>query len=200
MISTNYTASLCFDGTARVIGLSVVSTAIGVGSMVYPYLLSWMVDMFGLRGTLLLLGGITMNGIPIALLWKHAEMGNKPEIKKTSDEVNDNHPVMQLLARVSETIQHKPFCTALLGYGLALPSITMFEILALDILESNGLERNLSVMLFIVLNAASIPGRLVPGLIKRIRGCASLTGPMLGALISAIAMGLLNLTNTIEGK
>ena len=197
-ISANQAASQCFEGTSRIIGLSVVSSASGVGAMLYPYLLSWMADVFGVSGTLLVLGGITMNGIPMALLWKPLDKQSKTDMQKPNSDKTSS--LNQLYARVFETIKHKPFCAVLLGFGLAMPSITMFEILAIDILESYGMFRSQSVMLFIVLNAVSIPGRLVPGLIKRIHGASCLTGPIIGTIISGIGMLMMNLSDSLAGN
>ena len=198
-ISANQAASLCFEGHARLIGLSVVSSAIGIGGMVYPYLLVWMEDSYGLRGTFLLLGGITLNGIPMSLLWKHLNQSIQLNREGDTSPGDLSEITRVLLSRVTETLKSKPFVAALIGFTMAMPSVNMFEILSLDVLETNGLTRNTSVTLFIILNAVSIPGRLVPGLVQRIRGLSSMIAPILGVLISGLGMILINATHTVAG-
>ena len=199
-ISSNQAASLCFDGHAKLVGLSVVSSAIGVGAMLYPYILTWMVDEFGLKGTFLLLGGITMNGIPMALLWRNLNKSKEDHRMTQTAQQAYKRFIKSLLNRIWETMGSKQFLFALLGFSLAMPSVNIFEILALDILESSGLARDHSVMLFIILNAVSIPGRLVPGFIKRIQGLSSMTAPIIGTAISGIGLLLVNLAQTLLGK
>ena len=168
--------------------------------MAYSYLLTWIVEVFGLRGCLLVLGGITMNGIPMALLWKPPVERNQTESQQHAVKEMHANLLNQLLARFCGTIKQVPFFTSLLGFGLAVPSIVVFEVLIIDILESNGLNRKQSVILLIVLNATSIPGRLVPGIIKRINGAPCLTGPIIAVLISGIGMVLMNVTDTLSGN
>ena len=43
--------------------------AVGIGSMVYPYVIDWLVKSYGLKGTFLILGGVILNSIPLAFTW-----------------------------------------------------------------------------------------------------------------------------------
>ena len=49
--------------------LSVVTSCVGVGGIFYPYLLQYLIDSYGVRGALLIVSAITMNAIPLSLLW-----------------------------------------------------------------------------------------------------------------------------------
>ena len=200
MISANQAASLCFDGHARLVGLSVVSSAIGIGGMIYPYLIVWLVDIYGLKGTLLIMGGITLNGIPMSLLWNHLNLRILISRGSNTSQNDCSGLTAVFLSRVIGTLKSKPFVAALIGFTMAMPSVNMFEILSLDVLESNGLSRNTSVIMFIILNAVSIPGRLVPGFIKRIKGLSSMMAPILGVIISGMGMLLINATHTLAGN
>lgn len=81
-LSANQAASQCFSGRTRMIALSVVNSAAGIGAMGYPYILSWFYNTVGLEGTFLLLSGITMNGIPISFLWIQ-EKRHRSTVQKT---------------------------------------------------------------------------------------------------------------------
>ncbi|XP_060566877.1 uncharacterized protein LOC132725711 isoform X2 [Ruditapes philippinarum] len=50
-----------FKGRHQIMSITILNTAVGFASLGYPYLLSWLSDIFGLQGTFLILGGITSN-------------------------------------------------------------------------------------------------------------------------------------------
>ena len=68
-LSANQAASACFKGRNALVALSVVTSSVGVGGMFYPYLLQFLIDSYALRGALLIISGISMNAIPLSLLW-----------------------------------------------------------------------------------------------------------------------------------
>ena len=68
-ISACQAVSQCFQGKTKLVALSVATGVIGIGGTGYPYLLKICINHFGLKGTLLLLGGISMNAVPLAILW-----------------------------------------------------------------------------------------------------------------------------------
>ena len=53
----------------KLIAISVATSSVGVGAMVYPYLIKVLTESIGVKGTLLILGGISLNAIPLAVLW-----------------------------------------------------------------------------------------------------------------------------------
>ena len=53
----------------KLIAISVATSSTGIGAMVYPYLIKVLTESMGVKGTLLILGGISLNAIPLAVLW-----------------------------------------------------------------------------------------------------------------------------------
>ena len=53
----------------KLIAISVATSSTGVGAMVYPFLIKLLTESMGVKGTLLILGGISLNAIPLAVLW-----------------------------------------------------------------------------------------------------------------------------------
>ena len=72
-LSANQAASACFRGKNALVALSVVTSCVGVGGIFYPYLLQYLIDSYGVRGALLIVSAITMNAIPLSLLWVRKE-------------------------------------------------------------------------------------------------------------------------------
>ena len=70
-LSACQAASQCFEGKTKLIALSVATSSVGVGAMVYPYFIKITTDSFGVKGSLMLLGGIATNAIPLAYLWSN---------------------------------------------------------------------------------------------------------------------------------
>ena len=69
----------------------------------------------------------------------------------------------------------------------------------MDILQSSGLSITESLNAVIVNNAASIPGRLMPGLLQRIPGYSSVMTPILAALLGGVGMMMVNFIFTFTG-
>ena len=264
-LSACQAAGQCFDGKAKLVAIAVVTSSIGVGAMGYPYLFKISIEHFGVKGTLLLLGGVTINAIPLAILWspprnrhitKHADRPEGAEqqvplIEKKSAVVCTSEAASSIIHKRSKneeplhyhmvistnmpddknseckcsraaankypptivdrktggmfavflpTITYKPFFALVCCFACAVPSVNMFEILLLDVLETTGLSRERCITLFIILNCLAIPGRIFPGLVNRIPRCSSGMAPILGAVISGVASCLLILTSGYVGK
>ncbi|KAL4231963.1 hypothetical protein ACF0H5_009540 [Mactra antiquata] len=87
--------ALCqnFQGKRRLFMLAVQSTGVGVGGMVHPYLLSYLSQVYGFRGALLILGALCANIIPACLLWSGSNFDQKKTIKPS--QVNPDFRVVQ---------------------------------------------------------------------------------------------------------
>ena len=224
-ISSNQILCQLFEGQTRLICISLVTCAAGVGSLFYPYFLNWLANSFGLNGTFLLLGAISSNTIPLTILWaarrkprtsdtpgaKHST-STTAAIKSPSDTpeaTNSTSPTAAsktttvqkgLCANVSKIITYKPFTFLFLGLGLTLSSVNMFDILAMDILSSNGLSREQSINAVIISSATSIPSRMLPGLMNKLCGCSSVMTPVIAALFGGCGIFLVILFKNFAGK
>lgn len=162
--------------------------------MVYPYVVDWLVTSYGLKGTLLILGGITMNAVPLAFTWATSE----PTTKASSSDKSAMS--CGVCSTVISTLKYAPFLFVFVGIGLSLTAATVFEILALDILKSAGISSHQSMIAYVTLQAVSIPARLVPGFINRIPGCSSIMSPVIGSMLGGLGMVLLNYTSNFTGN
>ena len=171
--------------------------AVGIGTVVYPYVIDWLVKSYGLKGTFLILGGVTLNSIPLAFTWH------------TSNHVKNIHAPgkrdrYQLLcgmwSDIVKVLKYPPFPFMMIGNGLGAGLITSFDILSLDVVESIGMSCDQSIIAYVSLKAASIPARLVPGIIDKIPRCNSVMTPAIGAILGAVGMITLNFASGFVGK
>ena len=171
--------------------------AVGIGSMVYPYVVDWLAENYGLKGTFLILGGVTLNSIPLAFTWhtsNHVANIHAPG-KRTSRQL-----LSGMCSNIVKVLKYPPFPFMLVGNGLGAGLVTVFDILSLDVVESTGMSRDRSITAYVALKAASIPARLVPGILDKIPGCSSVMTPAIGSMLGAVGMITLNFVSSFAGK
>ncbi|XP_060600806.1 monocarboxylate transporter 12-like isoform X2 [Ruditapes philippinarum] len=81
-----------FKGRTGLVLMSAQSAGGGLGGMLYPFVLEYLGDQFGLKGALLIVSGLYMQLIPASLLWKSREKrvkNAKPDIDKRSRDKTD---------------------------------------------------------------------------------------------------------------
>ena len=162
-----------------------------MGGLAFPYLLMWLSDMFGLSGTFLLLGGLSLNTIPLAALWNipcKPKKGKHSKDKNATEQTEQSYKRNTFLRSIYETLKYKPFLFLMLGVGFSLSTINIHGILAMDILDTNGLSPDESITAIIVTNAASIAARLIPALTNKIRGYSTILTPTLASLVGSSGM------------
>ncbi|XP_045176440.2 monocarboxylate transporter 1-like isoform X2 [Mercenaria mercenaria] len=78
-----------FSGEKRHILMSIQSAAGGLGGMIFPFVLKYLSDHFGLKGTLLIVGGIYLQILPASLLWRDDEFKSRKAVHLTEQNTND---------------------------------------------------------------------------------------------------------------
>ena len=197
-ICSNQILSQLFEGQTRIICISTVTAGSGLAGIFYPYILDWLSNRFGLNGVFLLLSGITMNIIPLTFLWTtHTRSTANPSSNVTKTSAIP--PKKNFCKSFTKTVSYKPFLFLFLGVGFIFSTVNVFGILAMDILGSNGLSVAESLDAVIVSNAASIPGRLIPGFLQKIPGYSSVMTPLVASLLGVGGILLLNFISTFTG-
>ena len=200
-ISSNQAVGQCFQGQASLVAVSVGACAVGVGSMGYPYLVAWLMTSYSLKGTFLILGGITLNSIPLVLTWNSSEKkSNMCNCTDDSEQDIQRKSSCGICASAKEVFKYMPYPFAMVGISLGVAASMVFDIVALDIVESVGMSRDQSVSAYVALKAAGIPGRLIPGLISKIPRCSSVMAPIAASLFAAIGIIVLNHTTGFIGN
>ena len=122
-----------------------------------------------------------------------------PDSSAAVSESSPKQSKKNIFQALLQTVSYKPFIFLSLGIGFSLATVQAFNLLVMDILESNGLSITESLNAVIVNNAASIPGRLMPGLLQRIPGYSSVMTPILAALLGGVGMMMVNFIFTFTG-
>ena len=71
-----------FTGTLKTVAFSMQSLGTPIAGFFYPHLLTFLLDTYRLKGTLLILGGLLLNALPCAIVFWHV--------------VDVNHPIIML--------------------------------------------------------------------------------------------------------
>ena len=203
-ISCNLALGQCFQGQARLVAVAIGITAIGVGSMVYPYVVDWLVIYYGLHGMFLILGGVLLNAIPLAFTWSNS----KKNFNASGDSALDNAQSFPAKSSRScdictsflQTLRCKPFRFLLFGLTVSLTAMLVFEILSLDIFETKGMTRGQSISAYVAMQSAGIPGRFFPGLVNKIPRCSSAATLSAGLVLGGVGMIALNYIVGYTGK
>ncbi|XP_045175603.2 monocarboxylate transporter 12-like isoform X2 [Mercenaria mercenaria] len=227
-----------FTEKTALILLSIVNAVSGLGGMLFPFILAYFSETFGLRGTLLLSGGIVMNTIPAALLWTQPEHilpknrrkkgktnnaytseetesrtedrvqndykneivprhGETVEIKKVKYMQNTEHG---LLRSIKLLFKDKCFILFVLGMALAYPPIMLLITFIVDVFTDSGLSQTDANFGLLLMNAFSIGGRLLPGLLLQSRHISSLMVPAFASIVTGVCMAGLILVRSLSLK
>lgn len=87
-ISANQAASGCFQGRNSSVAVSVVTSSIGVGGMIFPYVLQHLISSYGLRVALLIVSAIT---IPLSMLCEPKMYASQAEKCPCTDSAETIH-------------------------------------------------------------------------------------------------------------
>lgn len=65
----------------QAVGLAMAGT--GIGQMAMPHVVRWMLEMYGFRGSIMIMGGLALNGCAGALLFQPVEWHMPRQTKRT---------------------------------------------------------------------------------------------------------------------
>ena len=154
---------------------------------------------YGLRGTLLIIGGILLNSIPLVLYLpadspadsvKKEELlqDSDPEIIKSQQERNETIIEKDTFKdTVKRLIKHKAFLVFVLGAAITTASQMTFLIFLTDLLKDRRLDSSSISLGLLLYSLATLVGRLLPGTLKQIKNCSSLSIPLMATAFGIAA-------------
>lgn len=108
--------------------------------------------------------------------------------KKHKDETTTDTATWTIL---KELFNNTPFILFAVGQALAHSSLRVLSVFVVDVLKERGLSPSESTIGLMVLNFCGIPGRLLPGLVKKVpRGSSFICVILVTALASPAIVGL----------
>ena len=69
-VSSTVIVAEYFEEPLKSLALAIVQSGVGVAGVFYPYLMTFLLDMYGLQSTYLIIGGIFLNSLAACLLYR----------------------------------------------------------------------------------------------------------------------------------
>ena len=150
----------------RPIALGITSSAIGAGSLAYPPLMRALVDHFGWRGTLQLVGATTLNLVVCAALYRPVQVPESPTActKGRTKERWRNSTHFQIFTE--KYFVALCFSSVLLCIGFSVVHVHLPAFAA-----TLGIDEHRSALLFSVMGIGCIIGRLGTGVLNQVPAC-----------------------------
>ncbi|XP_067664859.1 uncharacterized protein [Haliotis asinina] len=162
-LGNNVNVTLAFrDPRAKAFALALLTSSGGVGSMVFPTILTALKTEFGWRGALLIMSGIYLN-VTLSGLLVTSSLGVPATARiKNSTDVKAAPKYRRLL----NPLYGAYLLCGLIGFG----SITSTVLTAVDFGMSKGLSEETGLTFLLIINGTSSTMRLMAGLIQMIPG------------------------------
>ncbi|KAK8788231.1 hypothetical protein V5799_021993, partial [Amblyomma americanum] len=200
-VAVNVLVSQHFE-KRRATACSLVFTACALG-LFAPPLAELVRDAYGIRGTFLLLGAVTLNACPAAIVlrspaWmertappEHTRKKNHPAANEDPCLVvqrgEESRPRFSAVVRNFATV---PFVVDAMSFSVILLGLTTFLLLSVDIATDRGVEPSRAVLLQNAFAAGDIFLRPVSGVIVDSRVLALETVMLVGYLVQAAGFEL----------
>lgn len=188
-------AATYFEGQYRFIAISLTSLGAGVSVLAMPYMLVYLEEEFGLRGTFLILGCLVLHTVPCVYTMVLLKLDNSVVNDKKHDisctKQNNPNTLRKVLKCICNLISNKeylmgPVCIA---FGTAILGVLVF--LVVDVLISKGYSKSDGVFALFLMSIASLFGRISPALCKLCPHTSIFTVPVIVYLLGGTALILL---------
>ncbi|XP_021344859.1 monocarboxylate transporter 12-like [Mizuhopecten yessoensis] len=207
-----------FDGKARFVALSFVASGSGCGAMVFPFMLDSLIQMYGWRGCLLIVGGLMGNMIcffavckpqvvnithqhPGLLVPEEITAGEQTphhqqikyrfeEIKSTIHNTGILLPERQTSSIAKLRILSRNYCYILFIVAVCctLPAYDATLIYLIEFLKTKSFNDKEALVLYLFMNVGNTVGRMIPGLFKHIPHMSVLIIPALVTGLSCVSV------------
>ncbi|XP_021366823.1 monocarboxylate transporter 12-like isoform X2 [Mizuhopecten yessoensis] len=179
-----------FDGKVKLVAISIIGTGAGCGGMLFPFLMDYLIDMYGWRGCVLIVGGLMGNMICFFAVCKPNSVGvsrPKPETCCSQDpdktQLSSVHQHLHQDTDISNSSdidlpKEQYTCTEklntlkknvifiifVLGIALTLSSFGAALIYMLEFLQTKGFEEQEALLFYFYMNTSAMLCRVLPGL------------------------------------
>ncbi|XP_053393336.1 monocarboxylate transporter 2-like [Mercenaria mercenaria] len=189
-----------FTGKKKVLFLAVLSASSPLAGLVYPYFLDWLMTLFYLSETFLILGAIYSNSSPLFILcWMNRStitdvaLSSRVSTDNTNTENETPVPttrhkgnfiingIQTLREMVNTTYLLLLFATAISAAG-----INGYLEVILDICRWKGFSKSRGLFAIVIFNIANTVSRLVPVVLKQKRGFNSFIYPIISTISGCV--------------
>ncbi|KAL5015518.1 hypothetical protein ScPMuIL_009788 [Solemya velum] len=191
--------AIFFEGKALAFAMAFVTTGLAVGGLVFPYILTYLTDEFGLKGTFLIYGGILMNIIPASTIIHNTQIDTAKSKQQSSDDVIDRSAKSRLKCfffDLKKLLKNPAYIIFMPGLASSLACLSLSIIVVTDYMVSLGYDNSTGVFVLTLMNGVSIISRLIPPFLKLIPDFPVLWIPLVFSIPGGLAMMSLPLTSS----
>ena len=157
-----------------VLGITIHTSMVSIAGIIYPYLLKWLAQTYGLNGTFLILGGLFTNTfVFFAFLWQQHLAENSDFIAESEGNTDEDTQIVSFCDEVRQILNvfrsliSIPFVCLIVALALAISCVNAYLELAFDIAAWKGYNESETKELFVILNCLNVFATLTPGIIKQ---------------------------------
>ncbi|XP_053393331.1 monocarboxylate transporter 13-like [Mercenaria mercenaria] len=169
-----------FTGKKRVLLLAVLSASSPLSGLVYPYFLNWLMTLFDLSETFLILGAIYSNTFPLFILcWMNRSTLQDVELSSRNSKIKTNlkaeapfptikhkgHFIINSFQTLREMV-NTTYLLLLFATAISITGINGYSRMILDICRWKGFSKSRGLLTFVFFNIANTVARLVPGVLS----------------------------------
>ncbi|OWF51553.1 Monocarboxylate transporter 12 [Mizuhopecten yessoensis] len=181
-----------FEGKSQLMALSFLTFGSGCGGILIPFLLHFLIEEFGWRGCLLVIGGLMANMTCFFAVCKplSIQQTKANQLKKVDSETKPSEQGFTKSLR--SLITNKVYIAHVVAMCCTLPVISSSLIFIIDFLTTKGFDSETAILMYLYLQIGSTLCGVVPGLCKRyIPHTSVLIIPACFTIIGSVATALL---------
>ncbi|XP_053393335.1 uncharacterized protein LOC128555297 [Mercenaria mercenaria] len=194
-----------FTGKKKVLLLAVLNASSSFSGIVYPYFVNWLMTLFDLSDTFLILGALYSNTFPLFILcWvnrstlKDVELSSRNSKIKTDTKNEAPSPTIKhkgnFIINGVQTLRemvNTTYILLLFAYALSAAGINGYLGIILDICRWKGFSKSRGLFTFVIFNIANTVSKLLPGVLKQKRGFNSFIYPIISTVSGCVGQLLL---------
>ncbi|OWF51551.1 Monocarboxylate transporter 12 [Mizuhopecten yessoensis] len=159
-----------FEGKSKLMALSFLTFGSGCGGISIPFLLHFLIEEFGWRGCLLVIGGLMANMTCFFAVCKPLSIGLQQttkanRLKKVDSETK---PTEQGFTKsLRSLVTNKVYIAHVVAMCFTQPIINSSLIFIIDFLTTKGFDSETAILMYLYLQIGSTLCGVVPGLCKK---------------------------------
>ena len=214
---------LYFKDNQKMMALGILSLGSAIGAMVIPILLEKLIETYGWRGTLLIVGGIASNICVSASLGYHRgdtinalekyiyndeisiiqsqqkqETQNNASLENSLSHEDKSKVARPFRDRVKTLFTNRPFVLYGISIMMTFPPIIAILIFLIDYYQAKDIPRTTGVWVYFGMNVSGFVCRILVAFLVKVERIPKLAIPVSLNIVGSFAMFAFPFTNTVS--